>query len=119
MNITLSHSFRFEAARRLTRLPADHPCARVHGHGFTVELEVTGALDPEAGWLIDYADIAAAWAAVAEDLDHRYLNDVPGLENPTSELIAVWIWRRLEPTLPGLAAVTVLETPATRATFRG
>ena len=117
--VTLAHAFRFEAARRLPKLPATHPCAQVHGHGFVVELELTGELDPELGWLMDYADVARAWAEIAPDLDHRLLNEVPGLENPTSELIAVYLWRRLFPLLPGLTAVSVLETPTTRITFRG
>ena len=119
MDVTIAHRFRFEAARRLPRLAAEHPCARVHGHGFEVEVEVTGALDPTLGWVTDYAQLAAVWASVAQELDHAYLNDVPGLENPTSELIAVWLWRRLAPLLPGLGAVSVMETPTTRATFRG
>ncbi|TNF31833.1 MAG: 6-carboxytetrahydropterin synthase QueD [Deltaproteobacteria bacterium] len=115
---TIAHRFRFEAARRLPRLPDDHPCARVHGHGFEVELEVTGPIDAELGWVADYADLDRAWRTVAAELDHAYLNDVPGLENPTSELIAVWLWRRLGPILPGLDAVSVMETPTTRATIR-
>ncbi|PKN58701.1 MAG: 6-carboxytetrahydropterin synthase QueD [Deltaproteobacteria bacterium HGW-Deltaproteobacteria-14] len=118
MELSIAHRFRFEAARRLPRLPADHPCARVHGHGFEVELEVVGPIDPELGWVTDYAALAAVWGEVAGELDHAYLNEVPGLENPTSELIAVWLWGRLVPRLPGLAAVSVMETPTTRATVR-
>lgn len=119
MEISVAHRFRFEAARRLPRLPADHPCARVHGHGFEVEVEVAGPLHAELGWVADYAQLAAVWGEVAGELDHAYLNDVPGLENPTSELIAVWLWSRLVQRLPGLVAVSVMETPTTRATVRG
>lgn len=119
MELSIAHRFRFEAARRLPRLAADHPCARVHGHGFEVELEVAGPLDAELGWVADYAELAAAWGEVGGELDHAYLNDIPGLENPTSELIAVWLWGRLVQRLPGLVAVSVMETPTTRATVRG
>ena len=119
MELSIAHRFRFEAARRLPRLAADHPCARVHGHGFEVELEVAGPLDAELGWVADYAELAAVWGEVGGELDHAYLNDIPGLENPTSELIGVWLWGRLVQRLPGLVAVSVMETPTTRATVRG
>lgn len=119
MFVTLSRTFRFEAARRLPHIAPDHPCARVHGHGFVVELELAGETDPVVGWLVDYDEIAAAWKAVAPSLDHRYLNDVPGLENPTSEHLARWIWQALCPTLPQLVAVAISETPDTRCIYRG
>lgn len=118
MEIVLTRSFRLESARRLPRLPATHPCARVHGHSFVVELELAGPIDPELGWLIDYNDIAAAFEPLKQALDHRLLNEVEGLENPTSELIARWIFDRLSPTLPALTAVTIMETPETRAIYR-
>jgi 6-pyruvoyltetrahydropterin/6-carboxytetrahydropterin synthase len=119
MHVTLSHAFRFEAARRLPHLPAEHPCSRVHGHSFGVELEVAGPIDPETGWLIDYHALATLWEPLRDALDHRYLNEVEGLANPTSELLAVWIWQRLSPQLPELTAVSIMETPETRCTYRG
>jgi len=119
MFVTLSRSFRLEASRRLPTLPTDHPCARVHGHGFVVELEVEGTVDPTIGWLIDYHAMATLWAPIHEALDHRYLNDVEGLENPTSEYIARWIWQALKPSLPELSGVIIMETPETRCTYRG
>lgn len=118
MEIVLTRSFRLESARRLPRLPATHPCARVHGHSFVVELELAGPIDPELGWLIDYNDIAAAFEPLRQALDHRFLNEVEGLENPTSEHIARWVFDRLSPTLPALTAVIVMETPETRAIYR-
>lgn len=118
MEIVLTRSFRLESARRLPRLPATHPCARVHGHSFVLELELAGPIDPELGWLIDYNDIAAAFEPLRQALDHRLLNEVEGLENPTSEHIARWVFDRLSPTLPALSAVTVMETPETRAIYR-
>lgn len=119
MHVEISRTFRIEAARRLPRLPATHPCSRVHGHGFTVELVLAGPIDPELGWLVDYDDIAQAWAPLAAVLDHAYLNDVAGLENPTSEHLARWVFERVRPALPALVAVHICETPATRATYRG
>ncbi|HRE92420.1 MAG TPA: 6-carboxytetrahydropterin synthase QueD [Myxococcota bacterium] len=118
MEIVLTRSFRLESARRLPRLPATHPCARVHGHSFVIEVELAGAVDPELGWLIDYNDIAAAFEPLRQALDHHLLNEVEGLENPTSEHIARWVFERLARTLPALTAVTVMETPETRAIYR-
>jgi 6-pyruvoyltetrahydropterin/6-carboxytetrahydropterin synthase len=108
--VEIFKEFGFEAAHRLPNVPADHKCARLHGHSFRVEVHVRGPVDPELGWVIDFADIKAAFRPVHEALDHRYLNEVGGLENPTSENLARWIWRRLRPSLPGLAKVVVRET---------
>lgn len=118
MRWSISRSFRIEAARHLPRLPATHPCARVHGHSFTIELALEGDIDPELGWVVDYDEIAARFEPIRSALDHRDLNRVEGLDNPTSELIARWVFDRLSRELPMLVAVTVMETPDTRATYR-
>lgn len=102
--------FTFEAAHRLPFVPDGHKCARLHGHSFRVELHVGGEVDPRTGWIMDFADITAAFAPIRAQLDHRYLNDIDGLENPTSEVLARWIWERTQPLLPGLARVVVRET---------
>jgi 6-pyruvoyltetrahydropterin/6-carboxytetrahydropterin synthase len=111
--------FRFEAAHRLPNVPPDHKCARLHGHSFRVRVTVTGEVNPKAGWIIDYGDVSAAFAPTLDALDHHYLNEIDGLENPTSEMLALWIWRRLGPTLPGLSAVEVRETCNTGCIYRG
>jgi 6-pyruvoyltetrahydropterin/6-carboxytetrahydropterin synthase len=111
--------FSFEAAHRLPNVAPDHKCARLHGHSFRVRVTVTGEIDPKLGWIIDYADIMTAFAPIHETLDHRYLNEVDGLENPTSELLAAWIWNRLKPSLAGLTAVEVRETCTTGCIYRG
>jgi 6-pyruvoyltetrahydropterin/6-carboxytetrahydropterin synthase len=111
--------FTFEAAHLLPRVPEGHKCRRLHGHSFRVEVRVRGVPDPALGWVMDFADLKAAWAPLDHDLDHRYLNDVPGLENPTSEVLARWIWTRLLPALPGLAAVAVRETCTSGCVYRG
>jgi 6-pyruvoyltetrahydropterin/6-carboxytetrahydropterin synthase len=111
--------FHLECARRLTGLPAEHPCARLHGHSFQIEVRVTGPLDPVAGWVVDFADIQAAWQPIHAALDHRTLNDVAGLENPTSEHLALWLWGKLKPALPGLSEVQVMETASSGCVYRG
>jgi 6-pyruvoyltetrahydropterin/6-carboxytetrahydropterin synthase len=111
--------FRIEAAHRLPRVPAEHKCARLHGHSFRVGVFLSGALEAHAGWVRDFADIAAAMRTVHEQLDHRYLNDIAGLENPTSEVLAVWIWERLKPQLPELSRIVIHETCTSGCEYRG
>lgn len=119
MKMELRKSFQFEAAHLLPRLPKSHKCRRLHGHSYNVEIAVAGECDAKLGWLMDYADISAAFRPLWTKLDHRYLNEVPGLENPTSEEIAAWIWKRLKPRLPLLTEVVVAETCTARAVYRG
>ena len=111
--------FGFEAAHRLPNVPEGHQCARLHGHSFRVAVHVRGPLDPTLGWVMDFAELKAAWRPLDEALDHRYLNDVAGLENPTSEVLARWIWARLAPTLPRLSQVVVRETCTSGCVYRG
>ena len=112
-------AFTLESAHRLPNVPEGHKCARVHGHSFRVEIHVRGPLDPQLGWVMDFADVKAAFEPLFNQLDHHYLNDVPGLENPTSEHLARWIWRRLQPALPQLCAVVVHETCTSGARYTG
>lgn len=111
--------FKFEAAHRLPNLPGEHKCSRLHGHSFTVELHVRGPLDAELGWIVDFGDIKRAFKPYYEQLDHHYLNEVEGLENPTSENVAVWIWERVKPELPILSTVVVRETCTTGCVYKG
>jgi 6-pyruvoyltetrahydropterin/6-carboxytetrahydropterin synthase len=111
--------FRFEAAHRLPNVPEGHKCARLHGHSFRVALHVHGPVGVESGWVCDFADLGAAFAPLLARLDHYYLNEIEGLENPTSENIAKWIWRHLHPRLPLLAQVVVSETCTTGCIYRG
>ena len=111
--------FTFEAAHRLPNVPAGHKCARLHGHSFTVRLTVRGPLDGRLGWVMDFADLKSAFRPIHDQLDHNYLNDVAGLENPTSEVIARWIWERMVVAVPGLAAVEIRETCTSGCVFRG
>ena len=111
--------FTLESAHRLPHVPAGHKCARVHGHSFRVEIHVAGPLDPVLGWVMDFAELKAAFAPLYERLDHHYLNDIEGLENPTSERLAEWIWQRLAPRLPLLSRAVVHETCTSGADYRG
>ncbi|HVN98833.1 MAG TPA: 6-carboxytetrahydropterin synthase QueD [Steroidobacteraceae bacterium] len=111
--------FRIEAAHRLPQVPAGHKCARLHGHSFVIGVYVAGEVQAQAGWVRDFADIGAAMRDVHEELDHRYLNDIPGLENPTSERLAMWVWRRLEPRLAGLSRIVIHETCTSGCEYRG
>ena len=115
----LRKTFQFEAAHRLPRLPKSHKCSRLHGHSFQVEIAVSGPCDPKLGWVIDYADISDAVKPIWAKLDHYYLNQVRGLENPTSENIAIWIWNRLKPKLPLLTEIVVAETCTAKCVYRG
>ncbi len=102
--------FSFEAAHRLPNVPPDHKCARLHGHSFRVEVHVSGPVGEQTGWILDFAEIKQAWKPLEKELGHHYLNEIPGLKNPTSEHLARWIWQRLELTLPGLSKLLVRET---------
>jgi 6-pyruvoyltetrahydropterin/6-carboxytetrahydropterin synthase len=119
MRVELRKTFQFEAAHLLPDLPKSHKCRRLHGHSFQVEVVVAGECDAKLGWLMDYAEIATAFQPIWEKLDHNYLNDIAGLENPTSENLAAWIWQRLRPRLPLLTEVVVAETCQSRCVYRG
>jgi len=106
----LYKDFQFEAAHLLPNVPEGHKCARLHGHSFWVRITITGEMDPDTGWIMDFDDIKQAFAPLLEQLDHNYLNDIAGLENPTSEHLARWIWARLKPALPELSEVEIKET---------
>ncbi len=111
--------FGFEAAHRLPNVPADHRCARLHGHSFRVEIHVRGPVDARTGWVMDFAEIQKAAQPVIDRLDHYYLNEIPGLENPTSENLVRWIWTQVSPALPGLARVSIRETCTTGCVYDG
>jgi 6-pyruvoyltetrahydropterin/6-carboxytetrahydropterin synthase len=115
----LFKEFTFEAAHRLPNVPVGHKCSRLHGHSFRVQVHVCGPIDPHFGWVVDFGDIKQAFAPILEQLDHYYLNDIHGLENPTSENLAVWIWRKLKPRLPILSKIVVSETCSSGCTYSG
>jgi 6-pyruvoyltetrahydropterin/6-carboxytetrahydropterin synthase len=119
VNVRLVKEFRFEAAHKLPHVPEGHKCRRLHGHSFKIELTVAGPVDPKTGWFIDYDEMNKLWDPLYARLDHNYMNEVEGLENPTSENLAKWLWDRIKPGLPSLAQVTVFETCDARCEYTG
>jgi 6-pyruvoyltetrahydropterin/6-carboxytetrahydropterin synthase len=111
--------YTFEAAHRLPNVPPGHKCSRLHGHSFQLAVHVKGPVGESSGWVIDFADISTIVNPVLARLDHYYLNEIPGLENPTSENIAKWIWRQLKPSLPILSKVVVRETCTCGCIYQG
>ena len=111
--------FSIEAAHWLPNVPEGHKCRRLHGHSFRIGLHVSGPLDPHLGWVMDFAEIKTAFAAIEDQIDHRCLNEVEGLANPTSENLARWLWVRLKPRLPALSRIVVRETCASGCTYTG
>jgi 6-pyruvoyltetrahydropterin/6-carboxytetrahydropterin synthase len=114
----ITKSFAFDAAHRLPNVPENHKCGRMHGHTYTVVLGLAGKLQAKLGWIQDYGEIKEIYEPLRQRLDHRCLNDIPGLENSTAEVLARWIYDQLAPALPLLVDVTVRETDSTEAIYR-
>lgn len=119
MRCQLQREYRFEAAHQLPRVPPEHQCRRIHGHSYRVSVTIEGQIDPDMGWLMDFAEIDAHITPVIRQLDHRLLNELEGLENPTCEILAVWMWSRIKPGLGLLTELAVSETPSSRCVYRG
>lgn len=115
----LRKTFQIEAAHRLPNVPTDHKCARLHGHSWRIEVAIEGPVGNDTGWVMDYADLKAAFQPIHDRIDHNYLNEIPGLENPTSERLAVWLWNELKPRLPLLSELVIAETCTSRCVYRG
>ena len=119
MRVRLTKTFHFEAAHDLPTFPDGHKCRRLHGHSFRFDVVVEGEVEPAKGYLIDYGDIKKAADPIVKQLDHYYLNEIEGLSNPTSEIIAKWLWDKLKPALPMLVLITVYETCTSRCDYEG
>lgn len=115
----LFKEFHFEAAHHLPKVPPGHKCSRLHGHSFRVQVCIQGPVDPATGWVRDFAEIKNIFKPIHDQLDHQYLNDIPGLENPTSEVLARWIWQKLKPALPELSRIQVMETCTSGCAYYG
>ena len=115
----LRKTFQIEVAHRLPNVPTGHKCARLHGHSWSIEVAIEGPVGDDTGWVMDYADLKAAFQPIHDRIDHNYLNEIPGLENPTSERLAVWLWNELKPRLPLLSELVIAETCTSRCVYRG
>jgi len=119
MNVRLVREFRFEAAHRLNNVPDGHRCGKLHGHSYQLEITLEGPIDLQSGWLIDFGEIDAVWRPIYDQLDHSLLNELPGLENTTCELLTKWLWDALKPSLPMLKRVALWETKDARCEYDG
>ncbi|WP_150138570.1 6-carboxytetrahydropterin synthase QueD [Candidatus Enterovibrio escicola] len=119
MQTELFKEFMFEAAHLLPHVPKGHKCGRLHGHSFFVRIYIAGDVIPYTGWIIDFSEIKEAFKPLLDRLDHYYLNDISGLENPTSEVLAKWIWDELKPKLPCLSKVMIRETCTAGCIYTG
>jgi 6-pyruvoyltetrahydropterin/6-carboxytetrahydropterin synthase len=115
----LFKEFGFEAAHHLPNVPEGHKCARLHGHSFRVRVTVEGPVGDDSGWVTDFADVSAVVGPAVSQLDHQYLNEIDGLDNPTSENVARWLWTRLAPDLTGMRSIEVRETCTSGVVYRG
>lgn len=119
MTVEIYKDFTFEAAHFLPNVPEGHKCGRLHGHSYKARIHLQDNINEETGWFIDFAEIKKICKPIISQLDHNYLNDITGLENPTAEVISKWIWHQLKPQLPQIIAVEIKETCTCGAIFRG
>ncbi|MAZ37706.1 MAG: 6-carboxytetrahydropterin synthase QueD [Crocinitomicaceae bacterium] len=111
--------FTFDSAHQLPNVPEGHKCKNLHGHTYHLTVYIEGDLNPKLGWVMDFSDLKAVLKPILDQLDHNYLNDIKGLENPTSEVLVVWIWNQIKPALPLLTRLELKETPTSGAIYEG
>ncbi len=111
--------FTFDSAHFLPNVPQGHKCANMHGHTYALSVFVEGEPDTKTGWIIDYGDLKMHIKPVIDILDHHLLNDIPGLENPTSEILTIWLWNKLKPMIPELKRIELKETPSSGVIYEG
>ena len=111
--------FSFDSAHFLPNVPEGHKCGRLHGHTFQLRIVVSGEVGEKTGWIMDFGDIKAFFKPLYERLDHNYLNDIEGLENPTSEVMVQWIWQQLKPVMPQLSRLELKETCTSGCVYVG
>jgi len=119
MNTAIYKDFMFEAAHKLPNVPAGHKCGRLHGHSYKVRIHLEGTVNNDSGWFIDFSEVKSIFKPIYDQLDHYYLNDIEGLENPTAEVISKWIWDKLKPILPELSAIELMETCTCGVVYKG
>ena len=111
--------FSFDSAHFLPNVPEGHKCKNMHGHTYRLKVVIEGEPDPVFGWIMDFKQLKDAVNPVIERLDHKLINDVKGLENPTAENITIWIWKQIKPLLPLLSRIELFETSTTGVIYSG
>lgn len=111
--------FSFDSAHFLPNVPEGHKCKNMHGHTYKLKVFIKGTPDPVLGWIMDFKELKDIVGKVIDQLDHKLINDIPGLENPTAENITVWIWKQISPLLAGLSRIELYETPTTGVIYSG
>jgi len=117
--MTIFREFTFDSAHFLPMVPDGHKCRQIHGHTYHLKVFFEGPLDPILGWVADFADIKAAVGAIVDRVDHKMLNNIEGLENPTCEHLAIWIWDQVIREIPSLKRIELNETPTSGAIYEG
>ncbi|HSC39496.1 MAG TPA: 6-carboxytetrahydropterin synthase QueD [Chitinophagaceae bacterium] len=117
--MTIYKQFSFDAAHFLPQVPLGHKCRQLHGHTYHVTIFVSGPVSADIGWVLDFGDLKAVCKPVIDRLDHALLNEIAGLENPTAENVAQWLWRQIAVNLPGLQKIELKETPTSGVTYEG
>jgi 6-pyruvoyltetrahydropterin/6-carboxytetrahydropterin synthase len=115
----LYKQFTFDAAHFLPNLEANHPCRQLHGHTYHLTIYVKGVVQKNLGWVVDFKELKQIVKPIIEQLDHRLLNEIEGLSNPTSENIAIWLWEKIKPGLPQLSRIELKETPSSGVIYEG
>ncbi len=115
----LVHIVRFESARKLTKVPKEHPCSNLYGLAFKLEIHIQGEMNKESGFVLDFNEIEKSFSFIYKQIDHRYLNDIEGLDNPTSEVLIEWIWNKLKPKLEPLVKLVLWENEVSKVEFSG
>lgn len=111
--------FTFDSAHYLPNVPQGHKCGGMHGHTYTLKVFISGSPGANSGWIIDYTDLKSRIKPFLDILDHKVLNEIPGLENPTSENLAIWLWRMIKPIFPDLMRIELNETPTSGVIYEG
>lgn len=115
----LFRKFTFDAAHFLPHVPEGHKCREIHGHTYHLTIFLEGTPDPHTGWVMDFAALKMAVEPIIQRVDHQFLNHIPGLENPTCEHIAIWLWNAIKPIVPALKKVELNETPTSGVVYEG
>ena len=111
--------FNFDSAHFLPNVPDGHKCKEIHGHTYRLILYFEGKIDVQFGWLIDFAEIKEVVDPIINNIDHKLLNNIEGLENPTCEAIAIWLWDNIKPTIPLLNRIELHETLTSGVVYEG